>query len=997
MLKLLKHTSPEDLFIQRYDVLMGWALALTGRNRAQAEDLVHDAFIQFTLRRSELGAIENADAYLNRMLRNMYLSQIRRATLIQDSPFSIANFDSAEIGLRTIDPRERVDVQDDLRQICQYACVRKEGSKAGCVLILRFFHGYYPSEIAQILRTSRKAVDRYLLISRREAKLYLSDPNALRFTAENPPTSVSRFGYVRTTSELLAELRNTIFAAHKGECIEVEQLKEFYEKTSGAVEVTSLSHFVSCQPCLDTVNRILGLPLLAERNSDDRLGRDVPPDSSGGGAGGDLGGGGSAVDSKRRYQRRLRETIEHRPQELRIAVNGFVLGAQEVSSEFNKQVLSVNIDEPIGFIEVFSEQGVRLLFFDVDQPIDGTIEQTARAEFDCGRALDLSLNFRGPWPSLNVAYHDPTFDAVESHVEGFEPETSAAGIAAEPPAKRLLVSSFWTQQRARFQSLVERLNWRLLLRPGTVTALFALGLIVVAMLVYRRIPTPPVSAADLLQRSAASEEAIAGNRDQVLHRTIRLEEKAASGQLIASRRVEIWHSAEKGITARRLYDENGSLVAGDWRRADGVRTIYHHGKRPELQLAPDKRASALVSFDNVWRLDPSAREFTSLIGGSQNAQAQATDNTYVISYSNANATSPGLVRTSLVLGRADLHAVEQTIVVRQGDEEREYRFVEASFERRSPNSVAPAVFEPEPLLLGAARPITDASKSTVTPVAATSPTAPFFATPELELQVLKQLNQADAFYGEQISLTRTPEGRLRVQGIVETDKRKTEILQSLASLKRNPAVQIEVETVAEAAERQARQRTTSDNPTEIGNVEVEVKSAIPVAPELRAYLSKQRGISGEALDEEVRRFADRVMARTRQARRHALALNQIAQRFSADDLRALDAESRNQWRSMVSQHARAVQQELEALRRELLPMFPSVSSEEGDAGIEIAADADYARAGKRLYELASTVDEAVGRSFSIYAGGNASAPVTTIQFSHSLRGATRLAAAVARP
>ncbi|HLA12377.1 MAG TPA: hypothetical protein VJ023_17455 [Pyrinomonadaceae bacterium] len=42
MLKLLKPANPEDLFIQRYDVLMGWALALTNRNRAQAEDLVHD-------------------------------------------------------------------------------------------------------------------------------------------------------------------------------------------------------------------------------------------------------------------------------------------------------------------------------------------------------------------------------------------------------------------------------------------------------------------------------------------------------------------------------------------------------------------------------------------------------------------------------------------------------------------------------------------------------------------------------------------------------------------------------------------------------------------------------------------------------------------------------------------------------------------------------------------------------------------------------------------
>lgn len=997
MLKLLKPASPEDVFVQRYDLLMGWALALTDRNQAQAEDLVHDAFIQFTLRRSGLGAIENTDAYLNRMLRNMYLSQIRRATLIQDSPFSIANFDSAEIGLRSIDPRERVDVQDDLRRICQYACARKESSKAGCVLILRFFHGYYPSEIAQILRTTRKAVDRYLLISRRESKLYLSDPTALRFTSEHLPASVSSMGYVRSTPELLAELRKTIFTSCNGECIEVENLKGYYGKTSSTVDVTVLSHVVSCPRCLDTVNGLLGLPLLAERNSDDRLGRDVPPDIPGGG--GEGGSGTSIVQSKKRYQRRLRETIEHRPQELRIAVNGFVVGAQEVSSEFNKQVLSINIDEPIGFIEVFSEQGVRLLFFDVDQPIDGRIEQTARAEFDCGRALDLSVNFRGPWPSLNVSYHDPTLDAVESYVKGFDSETSAETGAAHTGsfASRLSGNTLLSRPRARLRSLLERLDWRLLFRPATVTALFALILIAVLVVLYRPVRNPPVSAADLLQKATVLEEAIASNRDQVLHRTVRFEEKSATGQLIASRRIEVWHSGETGITARRLYDENGSLSAGDWRRADGVQTIYHHGKRPELQLAPDKRASAPVGFDNVWQLDPTAREFTSVIGDSQNAQAQDTENTYVIRYGgNAAAKSSGLVSASLVLARSDLHPIEQTLVIRQGGEVREYKFTETSFERRSANSVAPAVFEPEPILLGPSKPESGSAKSTVAPDAITPPATPFLATPELELQVLKQLDQADAFYGEQISLTRTPEGRLRVQGIVETDKRKAEILQSLASLKRNPAVQIQVETVAEAAERQARQRATSNSPTDIGSVEVEVKSAIPAEPELRAYLSSRRGLSGEALDQEIRLYADRVMAHARQARRHALALKQIADRFSPDDLRALDGEARNQWRAMIAQHAKQIQQELEAMRRELQLVFPSLGSEQGDAGIEISGGSDLAHLGKQLYELAVVVDESVGRSFSIYASGNASAPVKTGQFSISLRSAMSLVQRIAR-
>src|SRR5260370_40142452 len=210
MVKLLKSANPEDLFVERYDLLLGWALSLTNHNQAQAEDLVHDAFIQFTHRRGNLAAIENTDAYLHRMLRNMYLSQVRRAGLIQDARFSIADFDSVEMGLRTFranDPREHLDLQDQLRQICQYACTRKETSKAGSVFILRFFHGYYPSEIALVLGTTRMAVDRWLQISRREAKACLSDPAALKFMSAHRSANPPALGRACTTSVLLGEVR----------------------------------------------------------------------------------------------------------------------------------------------------------------------------------------------------------------------------------------------------------------------------------------------------------------------------------------------------------------------------------------------------------------------------------------------------------------------------------------------------------------------------------------------------------------------------------------------------------------------------------------------------------------------------------------------------------------------------------------------------------------------------------------------------------------------
>ena len=69
----------EDLFIQRYDHILSWSLKITGHNRQLAEDLVHDAFIQFVLVRPDLSEINNLECYIYRMLRNMYLSQEERA------------------------------------------------------------------------------------------------------------------------------------------------------------------------------------------------------------------------------------------------------------------------------------------------------------------------------------------------------------------------------------------------------------------------------------------------------------------------------------------------------------------------------------------------------------------------------------------------------------------------------------------------------------------------------------------------------------------------------------------------------------------------------------------------------------------------------------------------------------------------------------------------------------------------------------------------------
>src|SRR5260370_35520618 len=86
-------------------------------------------------------------------------------------------------------------------------------------------------------------------------------------------------------------------------------------------------------------------------------------------------------------------------------------------------------------------------------------------------------------------------------------------------------------------------DWRLLFNPGVVTALFAVVLVAALMFVYMR-PAPPLAAVDVLNRSALAEDAeLLARPDIAIHRTVNLEERLASGELVAQNRIDTWQSA----------------------------------------------------------------------------------------------------------------------------------------------------------------------------------------------------------------------------------------------------------------------------------------------------------------------------------------------------------------------------------------------------------------------------------------------------------------------
>jgi RNA polymerase sigma factor (sigma-70 family) len=983
----------EDLFLERYARLHIWALQLTDGDRELAEDLLHDLFIQFMLSRPAIDGIENLGGYLYTMLRNLHLAQQRRATRNRLQQLSIIEYDSAETGLRTVDLRDQIQAQDELRHVCRYACARKETAKLASVLILRFFHGYYPGEIGQVARSPRQAVDKWLRLARNEAKASLTNPDALRFIRETPAPKASPARYARKPDDFLAELRQMIFHACRGDCPPGERLRELYQGADTTpIACEQLAHFVSCQECLDMINRLLGLPNLVERCATDMAGRDTRDK---GGRGGGTTDGGVPRKLLGQWRRRARETFEHKPQELCVSVNGHTLGSQIINSERSELNLIVDTAEQIDFIEVFSEQKIRLLLLDVaPPPPEGPGEQNLQLRLSDLRLLELSLRFTSPRPTINIIYHDPFFH--EAKAEGLaidEQSAFAATIVRETPVDEssntpIRERSLFLPTRVRAW-LTKRRFW---LGPVTVTALLTL---LIAVLLLAKLSPSTVSAARLLRRSAAADEALAAQTGQLLHRTINLEERrGAGGEVVARRKIEVWHSAEHKITARRVYDESGALIAGEWRGAGGD-TLYRSGSQPRLR--GEKQETKAISLDNVWLLDPSAKDFISLIGRTDVARIDERPAAYVISYSEKETAAPpprGLVRAVLVLSRADLHAIEQTLIVRHADdpELREYRLTESSFERRAPGAVAPTVFEPEPVLVGseAGTQGSDVTETMTAPPRPAVAATPVLATAELEIEALQLLNQVGADMDDQTTLTRTSDGRLEIRGIAETDQRRVEILRALAPVIKHPALKIEIETMSEALRRQQRSQAA---PSVVVTQRVEVtRVTIPVHEELLQYFGGERSQA----DEQIRQFATRMLNRSRQALSQAGAIKRLGSRFSPEDLRDLSPEARAGWSNVIRAHARACEQEIKRLWLELQPIFfrGRISSEEADE-IAISDDIELARAAERLFELVSANDQAIRSSFAVSTSSAETTGIKTPQFSHSLQSAERLAAKIA--
>src|SRR5947208_1804407 len=113
----VRHTHV-DLFVENYAMLRQWAMRFTERDNELAEDLLHDAFLQFTISKPDLDSIQNLEGYLYVMMRNLHLAQLRRAGRTSLRSLSVVEFDNVDVSFWASDPRDRIRMREELAAVC---------------------------------------------------------------------------------------------------------------------------------------------------------------------------------------------------------------------------------------------------------------------------------------------------------------------------------------------------------------------------------------------------------------------------------------------------------------------------------------------------------------------------------------------------------------------------------------------------------------------------------------------------------------------------------------------------------------------------------------------------------------------------------------------------------------------------------------------------------------------------------------------------------------
>jgi hypothetical protein len=500
----------------------------------------------------------------------------------------------------------------------------------------------------------------------------------------------------------------------------------------------------------------------------------------------------------------------------------------------------------------------------------------------------------------------------------------------------------------------------------------SIAVIVITALLFQLVTVEKVSASELLDKSAKlHNEKVNSTSQPVIYQKLKV--RAGNSKIMDW---EVWNDAKNLRTKQTIGGEQPKESTDVLQKLSEI--LRKNRMNPQTPLSPDSFKSWHSSLtDKTDEIIENDIITLKTINHQFNFDGQISE-------------------AVLNLRRTDYHPVSQTLKVRTANGETTFEISEINFEVVSLNTLKADFFDESPTSTEIVKiekttpssspedsaspeisPSPNEEKSLETSENKTLTSPKIEATTDLEVEVLRLLSNAGADLGEEITVKRES-GLLFVRGLVETNGRKKEILNALQSVRQNPAVKIEIETVAEAVAKNKNQK--SNKPTKVDELETKTLNS-PAQNDLVEHFGNEA---------EAKRFASNIVSRSSQAMSHVYALRRLAKQFSAAELKNLSPEARTKWLNLIASHARSFKSLSESLSAELGKVFnaPKVS---GSANMEVNSIDDLPRAIESLFAVASGNDRLIRSALTISASDAQFSALKAAQFWQSLKNAESLA------
>jgi DNA-directed RNA polymerase specialized sigma24 family protein len=877
----------ERIFIEHHDWLLDWARQITRGTREEAEDLVQDLYVRFVQMKTtpDLPDEEHIRSYLYKALKNMFISRKLRHGRDAVSGLSVVEFDSVEFAMASVDRSKLLYVRSDLAAICEYVILRRGSSKAAVAFALRFFFGFLPTEAAALLRTNRIAFEALIQAGRLEARAFLERPGVLRFLDRRDKKAPSFPRYLPEDSNaLFAELQRRLFSERDGNCVPVQELTRRYtDPSASAVDTQEAAHLAGCRLCLSKASALLGVPDLTLQFFPDAEGSgDVQPPTAG-----------SESTDLKKLRRKLQETFEHRPKKLQIAVDGVVHGVQSITGSISKFQIKLQPLSAPSFVEVLSEQGVGLLYLDLQEAPESPAPQQAQVDLSDKRFLAVSLNLLDGAPVIDVSYYDPLADGEMDQ----PPTASAPSMESTSPtftneAKKTGTFALW------LPSFVNRLKRLWNLKVGLAIALSLFLILILGLRLHNAKTAIPLAAPTLLAQSTETRlQAIPLNGAE--RRTFSVEVRSEDGHLVETGKVDSLRGARSPRSAIRLLSGTGKLLAGQWTDASGKVRKFQSTNAP---AKPGNTSGGSFSAADLWMHLPDAADFERLAGNAVPVVLSTNKDGYDIAFTrDPVADRTTVIEAHLILAADNLHPIAEELRVQQGAEQREYKFHELTYDVLRQEQVREEDFQPvstEGVQWQSFTPHLDRSAAQV----------------HLALSVLELLSSAGEDVDRSVDFERSPDGSVELSGVFSTASQKQQLLDAIHSLNGSDKVRVDLHSVDEP---NRHAQTAPARVEMLEPVAVDAEEHPPFDDLIRGtYIN--RGYTGSELEQHIREAENTLVAHGAALRRATWQVVNIgANVFSQREIEGMTLADKMRWLSLLTHHLQSCRTARQAIENTL--------------------------------------------------------------------------------